>query len=248
VKHGERSTAGQGRRIDLEDASRRARELARPKRTSRAPARRFTQPAARDRARNEPGGGRGESACLRCAASRRSTSGPGPREVMATTASCMESSMAASSWRRLSISAKLWPSRSAVWLRAPPWRRVHRCLKHPGARSGRPGQCGAQRQPRAAGVRSCAGGPGGHGQRNGQARSDRPTEPRGQGKEERSCRVRETTQDQLHCHGLKDKQQDEQPSSFEKYFAVNGWPAWGVVARPSRSWGFRSGSRRRALS
>ena len=59
---------------------------------------------------------------------------------MATTASCIESSIAASSWRRFSISAKFFPSRSAVWFSAAsiavsssPLSRLSRAFKSPSA-------------------------------------------------------------------------------------------------------------------
>ncbi len=95
-----------------------ASELARPVRTSpfsRAPR---TQ-ASRSGSRAEWTSGRPTRIwvpAMRCitALDQRTK----PSGVMATTASCMESSIAASSWRRLSISAKLVPSRSAVWFKA----------------------------------------------------------------------------------------------------------------------------------
>ncbi len=118
VQHGNRAARRQWSRIDLEDASRRERTGAAEAHFPVVAARRERRPAARDRARS---GSRGRPAricvpAMRCitAFDQRTC----PSGVMATTASCMESSMVASSWRRLSISAKLWPSRSAVWFSA----------------------------------------------------------------------------------------------------------------------------------
>ena len=96
VKNDERATGRQGSRIDFEDAagSEQTGAANAHSRASSAPGRR---PAVQDRERSEPADGLAEFQYPPYAASRRWTSAPGLQPLMATTASCMESSMAASS-------------------------------------------------------------------------------------------------------------------------------------------------------
>ncbi len=117
VEHDQRAAGGQGRGVDLKDA-------ARSKQAGAANAEFAAFERAADAGQqlriadgvDQRAAGRSCDPAMRCmtALDQRTE----PAEVMATTASCMESSMAASSWRLLSSSAKSLPSRSAVWLSA----------------------------------------------------------------------------------------------------------------------------------
>jgi hypothetical protein len=117
VEHDERATGGQWRGVDFKDAAGRKQagaahaKLAALERATHAGqqlriAHRVDQRAAGRELRSD-------DACMTALDQRTK-----PAEVMATTASCMESSITANSARPLSSSAKSLPSRAAVSLRA----------------------------------------------------------------------------------------------------------------------------------
>ena len=147
-----------------------------------------------------------------------------PSGVMATTASCMESSMAASSWRLLSSLGKV--------LAQPLGGLVQRgfhggefvvagCDR--GARSGRRRRCGGQSRPRAAGAsgtRRC--GPRRQRKRNRQRDQARPECLAAQANAAclpRLCSTKRRKTNSI-TSGLEDQQKDEKSEQLGEYFSV----------------------------